>query len=270
MFETFRRNFNSPLYVVSRLLFVFSNLHHHTWNNQMRTILHCKCTTTSEVCSIHHNATVSLTPRWLNSRRSSWLKGTKPHRNTWLGSVWPATARRVASAARGWARRGGNRGKVTGVEKEGNKREMGEREERESSGSRPLQPYLMKHREKKRISNTVSPKQLLFRGYGALTAGDTAPNLHSGWQLHIPSPPSLPSSLPSSFFESPAPAVAIMGDSCGLSILLDCQPLGQGRNFSRSPWDHLHPLRVTLTVHVPELKEREQGPFTCCPAHTQI
>lgn len=41
---------------------------------------------------------------WLNSRRSSWLKGTKPHRNTWLGSVWPATARRVASAARGRAR----------------------------------------------------------------------------------------------------------------------------------------------------------------------
>lgn len=56
---------------------------------------------------------------WLNSRRSSWLKGTKPHRNTWLGSVWPATARRVASAA--WARESRRNGGVMrwGGEREG-------------------------------------------------------------------------------------------------------------------------------------------------------
>lgn len=46
-------------------------------------------------------------------RRSSWLKGTKPHRNTWLGSVWPATARRAASAA--GARESGWEGRLSGV-----------------------------------------------------------------------------------------------------------------------------------------------------------
>lgn len=52
-------------------------------------------------------------------QRSSWLKGTKPHRNTWLGSVWPATARRAASAARAReSEREGFRGEDTGKRKE--------------------------------------------------------------------------------------------------------------------------------------------------------
>ena len=71
------------------------------------------------------------------------------------------------------------------------------------------------------------------------------------WQL-VTSPCFLPNpayrselspSVTDSQFCPPSPlpflssAVAIMGDICGLSILLDCQQLGQGRNFSRSPWD---------------------------------
>lgn len=105
---------------------------------------------------------------WLNSRRSSWLKGTKPHRNTWLGSVWPATARRVASAA--WAREsrrnGGScgeegKGKVTGGLVEDAGKRGGRRKWRRQQGgnkrvdliwgqlSRPLQSYLMGHKERK-------------------------------------------------------------------------------------------------------------------------
>lgn len=41
-------------------------------------------------CS-HHSCIFLCLCCWLKSRRSSWLKGTKPLSNTWLGSVLPAT-----------------------------------------------------------------------------------------------------------------------------------------------------------------------------------
>lgn len=84
-------------------------------------------------------------------------------------------------------------------------------------------------------------RKFLFRGLGTLTA--------SGIAL-LPSSPSLRektftlsdsiASLPSlHLFLFKSPAVAIMGDSCALSIPQDCQQLGQGRNFSRSPRDQI-------------------------------
>lgn len=39
----------------------------------------------------HHSCIFLCLCCWLKSRRSSWLKGTKPLSNTWLGSVLPAT-----------------------------------------------------------------------------------------------------------------------------------------------------------------------------------
>lgn len=211
--------------------------------------------------------TVSLIPCRQNSRRSSWLKGTKPHWNTWLGSVWPATARRVASTARG---RGRERQKNSQTQR---KREEKKEREREQE---VLFRVTWWNTEQNKVINNSSELQ---HGASLCYRADSSYfEVWEPWQLvtspFLPPNPALlgrtfnlsdsstslpflpPSNRP--FITS---VVAITGDSCGWSILLDCQQLGQGRNFFKlCPWDPLSAGKgVMQAIHVPGLKERVAG-----------